>query len=244
MFVTQSAYEFWSRLSHVMCKIFKKLLGIQQTFLINLNFIASNFGASVGKALVLVPFVFSDFMLIMIIFNMSHCFRILQNDWRSELPLFAELWQRFFLWPFREHELSRHRSASHISWCGLNHVLYRGTLGLLKPANSVNPCHFQRTVSKCTQRKRISPVYGRSENGRLKHRVYSVRSLNGCCWHSVVLLFQNYGRISGSKAPSPFLNHGLRTFIPSRLCIWDSFLLFVHHVDADDMPPLLFGQTR
>ena len=120
----------------------------------------------------------------------------------------------------------------------------RGTLGLLKPAKSVNPCHFQRTVSKCTQLKKISPVYGRSENGRLSNRVYSVRSLNGCCWHSVVLLLQNHGRISGSKAPSPFLNHGLRTFFPSRLCIWDSLLLFVHHVDADDMPPLVFGQTR
>ena len=52
MFVTQSAYELLSRLSHVMCKIFKKLLGIQQTFLINLNFISSNFGVSVGKVFV------------------------------------------------------------------------------------------------------------------------------------------------------------------------------------------------
>ena len=61
MFVTQSAYEFLSRLSYAMCKIFKKLLGIQHTFLINLNFISSNFGVSVGKAFVSVPFVFSDF---------------------------------------------------------------------------------------------------------------------------------------------------------------------------------------
>ena len=63
MFVTQSAYEFLSRLSHVMCKIFKKLLGIQQTFLINLNFISSNYGVSVGKAFFSVPFVFSDFFV-------------------------------------------------------------------------------------------------------------------------------------------------------------------------------------
>ena len=47
-----------------MCKSFKKLLGIQQTFLINLNFISSNFGASVGKAFVSVPFVFSDFIFV------------------------------------------------------------------------------------------------------------------------------------------------------------------------------------
>ena len=63
MFVTQSAYEFLSRLSYAMCKIFKKLLGIQQTFLINLNFMSSNLGVSVGKAFVSVPFVFSDFFV-------------------------------------------------------------------------------------------------------------------------------------------------------------------------------------